>query len=78
MTKLVNNVLMGFNINIPAEYKDEEDEFVPKIILAIRKNATGFWDSRLKREIRLNEIFTGGWDFTTTAAEMDEREHWTR
>ena len=67
---------MGFQINIPDEYKDEEDLFVSQIILAIRKNHIGFWDKRLKREIHLNQIFTGEWEFTTTVAEMDEREHW--
>lgn len=69
-------LLMGFQINIPEEYKDEEDLFVPQVIQAIKKNAIGFFDSRLRREIRLNEVFDGGWDFTTTAAEMNEREHW--
>lgn len=70
------SVLMGMRINIPDHYKEREDEFVPMVLNAIQKNATGFWDSETRTTMALADIFTRDWDFTTTAAEMNEREHW--
>lgn len=59
----MTKTLMGFQINIPKEYENAEDAFIPQVLFAIRKNATGFYDSRLKRTVYLNEIFTSEWDF---------------